>query len=237
MIKVTIYNEFLHEQSDEAIKALYPDGIHGQLKKVLECDEVSVRTVTLDTIDTLTKELLDDTDVLLWWGHMGHGRVPDETAALVRDAVIGGMGVIFLHSAHESKPFKLLMGTPGALGWRESGDLARVWNVMPSHPIAQGIGRYFEEEQEETYCEPFEIPKPDELIFVTWYSGGEIMRTGCTWTRGRGKIFYFQPGHETYPVYYNESVIRVIQNAVRWAKPTQRVDVGCAWVAPANGEK
>lgn len=233
-MNVTIYNEYLHEKQDEAVRAIYPNGIHGQLKASLEGGDITVRTVTLDTVNEITEELLDTTDVMIWWGHMGHGNVPDEVACRVRDAVINGMGMIFLHSAHESKPFKLLMGTPGALGWRESGDLARVWNMLPAHPIAEGIGRYFEEEQEETYCEPFEIPRPDDVIFTTWFSGGEIMRTGCTWTRGRGKIFYFQPGHETFPVYYNENVLRVIKNAVYWAKPTQRVKVGCSWVPPAN---
>ena len=237
MIKVTVFNEFLHEKQDEFIKNLYPSGIHGQLKAALECGDITVRTVTLDDIDTiLTKETLDDTDVLIWWGHMGHHLVPDEIACRVRDAVLSGMGAIFLHSAHHSKPFKLLMGTTGNIGgWRESGDNARIWTVMPSHPIAKGIGRYIFEEQEETYCEPFDIPTPDDLVFATWYSGGELMRTGCCFNKGRGKVFYFQPGHETYPIYYNEDIIRVIKNAVYWAKPeNDRIDVGyCPWVAPA----
>ena len=237
MIKVSIFNEFLHEKIDEAVRALYPDGIHGQLRKALESDEITVRTFTLDTVNDLTKEVLDDTDVLLWWGHVGHHLVPDEVAARVRDAVQGGMGAIFLHSAHHSKPFKLLMGTSGNLAWRESGDKARVWNLSPAHPIAQGIGRYFLEDKEETYCEPFDIPTPDDLVFATWYEGGELMRTGCCWNRGRGKVFYFQPGHETYPVYYNEDVLRVIKNAVYWAKPVQRIDIGyCPCVSPANDD-
>lgn len=236
MIKVTIYNEFFHEKVHDDVKKLYPNGIHMRLKEALEDEEIVVRTVTLDDPECgLTKEVMDDTDVLLWWGHVAHQNVPDEVAARVRDAVIGGMGAVFLHSAHHSKPFKLLMGTSGNLGWRETGDLARMWVIDPGHPIAQGIDRYLEIENEETYCEPFDIPTPDELVFTTWYSGGEIMRTGCCWKRGRGKVFYFQPGHETYPVYHNEDVIKVIRNAIVWAKPTARIDIGfCPNVKPAN---
>lgn len=237
MIKVTVFNEFIHEKQDEEVKKIYPDGIHMRLKRALEGTDVKVRTATLDDPECgLSEEVLEDTDVLLWWGHMGHDRVPDEVAARVRDAVLNGMGALFLHSAHHSKPFKLLMGTTGNLGWRESGDLQRVWTLAPSHPISAGVERYFEVENDETYCEPFDIPTPDDLVFVSWYTGGEVMRTGCCWNRGRGKVFYFQPGHETYPVYYNESVIRVIKNAVEWAKPAVRIKQGgCPMVEPANG--
>lgn len=238
MIRVTIYNEFFHEKVDETVKKLYPKGIHNHLKKALEDDEIVIRTVTLDDIDTLTKEVLDETDVLIWWGHVAHAKVPDEVAVLVRNAVLGGMGAIFLHSAHISKPFTMLMGTSGSLGWRETGDVSRVWVMDPCHPIAQGIDRFLEIENEETYCEPFDIPTPDELVFTSWYSGGEVFRSGCCWKKGRGKVFYFQPGHETYPVYHNEDVIKVIKNAVKWAVPVMRINAGwCPNVKPANEGK
>ena len=159
MIYVTIYNEGLHEKMSEKVRAVYPDGIHNTIKSALEDDEITVRTVTLDTIDTLDRKMLDETDVLIWWGHMAHDKVPDETAQLVRDAIHRGMGAIFLHSGHHSKPFKLLMGTPCNLTWREDGDMELVWVCNPAHPIAQGIGRFIKLEHEETYGEPFSVPE------------------------------------------------------------------------------
>lgn len=228
MIKVAIYNEYLHEKSEEYVRKVYPDGIHGQLKKVLS-DEFEVTTYTLDNIDELTEETLANIDVLLWWGHMGHHLVPDEVATRVRDAVHGGMGLVVLHSGHHSKPFKLLMGTKCNLLWRENGDYERVWNVKPSHPIAQGIGRFIYLEHEETYGEPFGIPDPDEVVFISSYEGGEVFRSGCCYRRELGKIFYFQPGHESFPTYYNEEIIRVIKNAINWAYSSYRdnAGVGC----------
>jgi len=158
---------------------------------------------------------------------MAHDKVSDLAAAYVRNAVHEGMGIIFLHSGHHSKPFKLLMGTSGNLSWREDGDMERLWVIDPSHPIAQGIGRYIELEHEETYAEPFDIPTPDRLVFGAWYEGGEIFRGGCCFKRGNGNIFYFQPGHETYGSFYNKDVRRVIKNAVRWANPQYRAALSC----------
>ena len=155
---------------------------------------------------------------------MAHSKVPDEVAERVQQAVLKGMGAIFLHSAHHSKPFRRLMGTTANLSWREDGDLERIWVSKPAHPIARGIDRYFELEHEETYAEPFDIPEPDVLVFMGWYSGGEVFRSGCCYRRGNGKIFYFQPGHETVPTYHNEKVQLVIKNAVRWAEPDYRID-------------
>ncbi len=222
MLHVTIYNEFIHEQTEDSVRAVYPEGIHMALKKALECDDIAVRTVTLETVQELTEELLNDTDVLIWWGHMRHGDVPDEIAERVQSAVLRGMGAIFLHSGHHSKPFRLLMGTPCNLSWREDGDREYVWVVNPAHPIAQGIGRYIHLEHEETYGEPFMVPEPDELVFIGNYEGGEVFRSGCCYNRGYGKIFYFQPGHESFPTFYQPDVIRVIKNAIYWAKPVYR---------------
>ena len=231
MIKVTIFNEFRHEKQKESIRAIYPDGIHGAIKAGIEDEEVVVRTVTLDDPECgLTQAVLDDTDVLLWWGHMAHHEVPDEVAQRVRDAVHSGMGAIFLHSGHHSKPFRLLMGTPCNLTWREDGDYELVWVVNPAHPIAQGIGRFIKLEKVETYGEPFSIPEPDELVFIGSYEGGEVFRSGCCWQRGNGRVFYFQPGHETYPIYHQPEIIKVIKNAIHWAKPTYRAVIECPHV-------
>lgn len=223
MINVTIYNEFQHEKSSEHVRKIYPDGIHKAIGSFLESDDIKARYSTLDDIETtLTPEILKDTDVLIWWGHMAHHKVPDEIAMNVRCEVLKGMGFIALHSAHHSKPFKLLMGTTCNLGWRENGDMERIWTINPAHPIAKGIGRYFELEHVETYAEPFGIPNPDEVIFMGWYEGGELFRSGCTFHRENGRIFYFQPGHESFPIFYNENVQTIIRNAVYWASPVFR---------------
>ena len=226
MIKVTVWNEFVHEKKDERVRDIYPEGIHKAIADFLGREEdIEVRTATLDDEECgLTEEVLRDTDVLIWWGHVAHSKVPDEIVERAQKEVLKGMGAIFLHSAHHSKLFKRLMGTTANLTWREDGDKERVWVSKSSHPIARGIGRYFELEHEETYGEPFDIPEPDELVFMGWYNGGEVFRSGCCYKRGNGKVFYFQPGHETVPTYHNESVQLVIKNAVRWAAPDYRVE-------------
>lgn len=225
MIKVTVWNEYWHEKENPEVAKIYPNGIHNAIADFLRCDDVEVRTATLDDEECgLTQEVIDDTDVLIWWGHMRHHEVPDEIALRVQNAVLRGMGLIALHSAHHSKPFRILMGTSGNLSWRDDHmDLERIWTIVPSHPIAQGVGRYFELEHEEVYAEPFSIPNPDEVIFMGWYEGGELFRTGVTFRRENGKIFYFQPGHEMYPTFHNETVQTIIKNAVRWAAPTLKI--------------
>lgn len=226
MIRVTVWNQFRREKTDERVRAIYPHGIHQAIADFLDEEEdITVRTATLDDPDCgLTDEVLADTDVLLWWGHGGdHLKVPDEVAVRVQQAVLKGMGFIPLHSSHHAKPFKLLMGTSCNLCWRQDGDMERLWVVAPDHPIVQGIDRYFDLPHEEMYGEPFDIPEPDKLVLMGWYEGGEAFRSGCCWRRGRGKIFYFQPGHETFPTYYNRAVQLIIKNAVRWAVPESRV--------------
>ncbi|MBQ5884959.1 MAG: ThuA domain-containing protein [Clostridia bacterium] len=224
MLRVTIWNEYHHEQHHPIANELYPEGIHGQLASFLK-DEFEVRTALLSDDECgLTEEVLKNTDVLIWWGHVRHYAVPDRIVERVCNAVASGMGLIALHSTHQSKIFHRLMGTPCNLSWRENGDKVRNWVCDPSHPIAKGIDRYFELEHEETYCEPFSIPEPMETVFIGWYEGGECFRTGVTFKRGHGKIFYFQPGHETYPTYYNKDVQLVIKNAINWAAPIYRDD-------------
>ena len=238
MIRVLIWNEYKHELTSDWVKGIYPNGIHQVIAEFLRSDDIEVRTATLHDVNCgITKEILDNTDVLIWWGHMAHDEVPDEVAALVRDAVLSGMGMIFLHSAHHSKPFRLLLGTSCNLTWRESHDSELLWVLEPAHPITQGIDRFFKLEREETYGEPFVIPTPDKILFLGSYSGGEAFRSGCLWERGNGKIFYFQPGHESYPTFYVPEVQTVIRNAVRYLAPNIRLTVGCPNVRKVTDEK
>lgn len=232
MINVTVWNEYHHEKIDPNCTAIYPNGIHNAIAEFLHSDDIAVRTATLDDPECgLTQSVLDSTDVLIWWGHMKHADVPDEVVNRVTESVLKGMGMIFLHSAHHSKPFKKLLGTTCNLCWRENGDFERIWVTDPAHPIARGLDRYFELAHEETYAEPFDIPAPDRLVFTGWYEGGEVFRSGCCYIRGNGRIFYFQPGHETYPTYYDKTVQQVIRNAVEWAAPIRRVGwLGCPMV-------
>lgn len=231
MIRVLVWNEYMHEKNEEDVKEIYPNGIHNAIADFLRCDDIEVKTATLDDEGFgLTQEVLDNTDVLIWWGHVLHDDVPDEVAMRVRDAVLCGMGAIFLHSAHHSKPFKFLMGTSCHLSWRVDGDMEKVWVCCPSHPIVRGINRCIELPHEETYAEPFDIPEPDRLVMIGSYSGGEVFRSGCCYNRGNGRIFYFQPGHETHPTFYIPEVQTVIKNAVRWANPEYRAPLSCPYI-------
>jgi trehalose utilization protein len=217
-LRVTVWNEFRHEKSDENVAKIYPDGIHMALAAALGKDGFSVRTATLDEPEHgLTAEALDSTDVLLWWGHIAHDEVSDEVVGRVHERVLGGMGLVVLHSGHFSKIFRKLMGTTCDLKWRHDAR-ERLWVVAPGHPIAEGIGEYIELE-EEMYGEHFDVPEPDEIVFVSWFDGGEVFRSGLCYRRGSGRIFYFRPGHEENPSYHNPDVLRVIENAVRWAAP------------------
>jgi len=221
---VTVWNEYLHEKKDPKVAKIYPNGIHAVIAEYLRGQAgLEVRTATLDEPEHgLTEDVLNDTNVLVWWGHMAHDKVSDLVVDRVHRRVLEGMGLIVLHSGHFSKIFKRLMGTTCNLKWREAGEKERLWVVTRSHPIADGIGEYFELEHTEMYGEPFDIPTPDELVFISWFQGGEVFRSGCCFYRGMGKIFYFRPGHETLPIYYDPNVLRVIGNAVRWAAPVER---------------
>lgn len=221
-LRVTVWNEFVHEQSHESVRKIYPQGIHQTIANALKeqlGEAVTVRTATLQEPEHgLTEQILEETDVLTWWGHAAHDQVSDEIVERVQKRVWEGMGLVVLHSAHLSKPFTRLMGTPCMLRWREAGERERLWIVDPSHPIAAGLtGEFFELPHEEMYGEQFSIPAPDELIFISWFEGGEVFRSGCTFRRGAGKIFYFRPGHETFPTYHDANVQLVIANGVKWA--------------------
>lgn len=257
MIRVTIFNEYVQEQlnkrvfpfqekwneegirhmaarADEIAAAHEGKAIHDTLKALVEEDsEVEVRHIAnLEMPECgLTEEVLKDTDVLLWWSHIAQEAVPDEVAMRVRDHVQRGMGAMFLHSAHMCKPMQFLLGTSCTLRWRE-GDSEHLWCCNPTHPIAKGVPTCIWLEQEEMYGEFFDIPKPDELIFIGGFSGGEVFRSGCVWNRGYGKVFYFQPGHETYRSYFQPDIRRIIQNGVRYlANPEHRQEkLECIWV-------
>ncbi len=218
--RVTVWNEYRHEKTHEAVARVYPQGIHGALADHLRGQGFAVRTATLDEPEHgLDEAALGQTDVLLWWGHMAHEEVRDTVVERVQQRVWDGMGLIVLHSGHYSKIFKRLMGTSCSLTWRENNERERLWVVEPGHPIAAGLPPYFEIPHAETYGERFDIPAPDSLVFISWFEGGEVFRSGCTWRRGRGRIFYFRPGHETLPIYHQPEVLQVITNAVRWAAP------------------
>jgi trehalose utilization protein len=232
-IRVTVWNEFLHEQNNPAVAAVYPQGIHATIAEALLEQlggEVRVRTATLDEPEHgLNAAVLAETDVLVWWGHMAHDRVADAVVDRVQQRVLEGMGLVVLHSGHGSKIFRRLMGTGCMLRWREAAERERLWIVCPSHPIVAGLeGECFELEHSEMYGEYFDIPAPDELVFVSWFEGGEVFRSGCTFHRGKGKIFYFAPGHETFPIYRQPQVRRVLGNAVRWAAPSGAAYYGAA---------
>lgn len=224
-IRITIWNEYLHEKNKPEVAELYPDGIHSVIREgLLEKlgDRVEVHCATLDQPEHgLAQEVLDQTEVLYWWGHAAHDDVKDEVVARVRKRVLEGMGLIVLHSGHYAKIFRSLMGTECMLRWREACERERLWVVAPGHPILAGISEpYFELPEAEMYGEHFDIPDPDELLLISWFEGGEVFRSGCTFRRGQGKIFYFRPGHETYPIYFDPNVRQIMANAARWARPT-----------------
>jgi trehalose utilization protein len=237
-IRVTVWGENVHEQTSKVVAGIYPEGMHQAIAGALNrAGGVTATTATLQEPEHgLTEARLAQTDVLIWWGHAAHGEVSDAVVDRVCHAVWSGMGAIFLHSAHFSKPFKRLMGSPCNLTWREAGERERIWLTSRNHPIAAGLPDHFELEHEEMYGEPFGVPEPLETVFISWFQGGEVFRSGLTWRRGAGNVFYFRPGHETYPTYHDPNVQRVILNAVTWAhNPAARLqDPGAAPNVPVD---
>lgn len=218
-IRTVVWGENVHEQTNKTVAEIYPDGMHGAIAAALNSDErFSATTATLQEPEHgLTEERLANTDVLLWWGHAAHCDVDDAVVERVAEHVWSGMGLILLHSAHFAKIFKRLMGTPCNLTWREAGERERLWVTSRNHPIAKGLPGHFELENEEMYGEPFGVPEPLETVFISWFQGGEVFRSGLTYKRGAGNVFYFRPGHETYPTYHDANVQTVLRNAVAWA--------------------
>ena len=223
-MQITIFNEFLHEQANPLVAKIYPDGIHAALADVFSAqfDDATIVTATLEQAEHgLSGAVLDATDVLLWWGHLAHHKVADEVVEAVHERVMQGMGLIVLHSAHLSKIFRRLMGTTCNLRWREAEDRELLWTVNPGHPIAAGVNQPIVLDTHEMYGEFFDIPAPDELVFISSFTGGEVFRSGCCFFRGKGRVFYFSPGHETYPVFEHPGIQKVLGNAVAWAYQSQ----------------
>jgi trehalose utilization protein len=220
-IRVTVWSEGRHEKKHPKVAAVYPKGMHEAIAEGLrQYPEFAVRTATLDEPEHgLAPRVLAETDVLTWWGHMAHNDVQDAIVDQVCKRVLGGMGLIVLHSGHFSKVFRKLMGTSCDLKWRELDDREILWVCKPGHPIVEGVEDRFILPQEEMYGEHFDIPEAEETIFISWFTHGEVFRSGCTWKRGAGKIFYFRPGHETHPTYFDPNVRKVLANACRWAAP------------------
>ena len=223
MASITVWNEYIHERENDAVAELYPDGIHEHIAGVLADAGHETRTATLqdDPDHGLTPEVLESTDVLLWWGHLAHDDVDDEVADRVAQHVREGMGLLVLHSGHHAKTFRRLLGMPADLTYREAAERERLHVVDPGHPITDGLPENFVVPEAEMYGEPFTIPEPDRLVFISWFEGGDVFRSGCCYRRGKGRIFYFRPGHETYPVYHQDEIQRVLENATEWAAPVE----------------
>jgi trehalose utilization protein len=219
-IRALVYGENVHERKNAVVGGLYPKGMHGAIADALNGDSgIKATTVTLDQIEAgqWSVNALKDVDVMTWWGHVAHDKVPDAVVNAVAERVWEGMGLVVLHSGHFSKIFKKLMGSPCALQWREAGEKERVWVINRTHPIAAGLPASFVVPETEMYGEPFSIPEPKETVFISWYDGGNVFRSGVTYQRGGGNIFYFSPGHEVYPIYHQAEVQHVLRNAVKWA--------------------
>jgi len=240
-ISVIVWNEFQHERENAAVRAIYPDGLHAVIAAGLAetpalnpgALPLDVSTATLDQPEHgLSEARLAGCDVLIWWGHKAHGKVADEVVERVQRRVLEGMGLIVLHSGHFSKIFRRLLGTHCSLKWREADEKERLWVVEPSHPIAAGLSEYFELPYEEMYGERFDVPAPDETVFISWFEGGEVFRSGLCWQRGHGRLFYFRPGHEAYPTYHDANIQRVLANAVQWAAPRVNIVDRCPMSPP-----
>lgn len=238
-IRATVWNENVHERTEPHIMPFYPDGIHGAVADALGeqlGDAVAVRTAVLDEPEHgLTEDVLATTDVLFWWGHLAHDEVADEVVERVQRHVLGGMGLVVLHSGHFSKVFTRLLGTTCSLAWRDDGDRELVWTTAPGHPVADGVPSPLIIDRHETYGEYFDVPEPDETVFISSFSGGEVFRSGLAYRRGRGRIFYFSPGDQKYPVYLHPDVRRVLGNAARWAAGDGRAHIPPAVSHPERG--
>ncbi|WP_226042600.1 ThuA domain-containing protein [Natrinema sp. DC36] len=232
-LQVTVWNENVHEREEPEIGELYPDGIHGAIAEAIEEDGHDVRTATLGEPEHgLTEAVLANTDVLVWWSHCANDEVDDEVASRVVDRVHEGMGFVPLHSGKNSKPFTRLMGTTCNIKYRHGGETERVWAADPGHPIADGLEESFEIPATEMYGEPYDVPEPDRTVFISWFEGGEVFRSGVCYRRGRGRIFAFRPGHEEYPIFYQDEVRTVVRNAVEWAAPVEGADAVYGEVEP-----
>ena len=208
-----------------APKRVYPKDVNTTIAEGLQPLSPTWEIVTASLADPeqgLTEESLAKTDVLIWWGHQKHGQVKDALVArIVRRVKEDGMGFIALHSAHFAKPLKKLLGTN--CGWKGGyvcdGSKVELIVKDKNHPIVRGVSD-FSLANTERYSEPFEVPEPEAVVLDGIYirpdGTKEHSRHGLVWTVGKGKVFYFQPGHETYPHYFDPNVQKVLCNAVEW---------------------
>jgi len=193
------------------------------LRKNLTGWKIETATIT-DPDQGCSEASLSKCDVLIWWGHKRHDDVKDENVArIVRRVKEGGMGFIAVHSSHFAKPNKKLMGT--ACSWaayENDGCKCKVVIKDPNHPIVQGV-KEFTLPEIERYSEPYQVPTPESVplngIYVYPDGKEEPTRLGLCWTIGKGRMFYFVPGHETYHDFYLEPVQKIMANAVNWAAP------------------
>ena len=211
---------------DPGSKKVYPNDINAAIAeglKPLEARGWEIVTASLkDPEQGITDELLKGTDVLIWWGHKKHGDVKDELVArIVQRVKEEGMGFISTHSSHFAKPYKKIMGSPCT--WREykaDGTSVKVIVKEPNHPITKGV-KDFSLPKIERYSEPFGVPEPESVPLDGLYTKPdgktEPGRMGLCWTIGKGKVFYFTPGHETYDDYFRPEVRQIFCNAVEWA--------------------
>ena len=222
-IRVLVWNENVEERQKKEVLQHYPGGIHAAIADALQpLPNAQIRTATLDQPEAgLGADALLNTDVLVWWSHNAYDAVPVEATERVTTRIHDGMGFIALHSAMLSHVFKGLMAASCAAPWRNVGERELVWTVDPNHSIAEGVASSIDLPQEEMYGEPFDVPPPDELVFVSWFEGGEVFRSGMCYQRGKGRVFYFRPGHETYPTFLDPNVQQLLRNAVLWASPSR----------------
>ena len=235
-LRVTVWSEGLDPIIEPKAVACYPNDINTAIGEFLAANEdLEVALHSLNEAGNgLSQEILDNTDVLVWWSHLYNDQLSDEAAARVVNAVLDGMGLVLLHSSLHSKPARMLLGKCSNRGkYREVGERERVWLVNRSHPVAQGLPReYIEVENTEMYGEPYGIPEPEDLVFISWFEGGEVLRSGVSWHRGAGRIIFFAPGHEEFPVYYSPEIQTVVTNAVRWVRRVQSPTI--TQVGPLN---
>ena len=220
MICVTVWCDGSDELRHAEIPQLYPGGIARYTAEYLREDtalEVRISAFQ-DAAYGLGDDLLQETDVLVMYSHFFNDQLPqDRLDAVCRRVREQGMGLVLLHSALWMNLTRQLVGPCGYAAYREIGEKERVWTVLPDHPIASGMPVSFEFQHSEMYQESAGFPRPDDVIFLSWYEGGEASRAGVTWTRGKGRIFYFSPGHAMYDVMQSAHYHQVVRNGVRWA--------------------
>ena len=203
-----------------APKSVYPRDIDGALGDFLgKRKDLVVSRARLDDADVgLSDGALDATDALIWWGRLRHADLPDSRARAIAARVRAGkLGFIALHASCLSKPFVELMGGPCELGgFREDGRPERVEIKDRDHPIARGVAP-FTIPRTSMFAEPFKVPKPDSIVMMSTFDRGETFRSGMTWTVQKGRVAYFRPGHDGFPVFFHPSVRQVIANSVAWS--------------------